>query len=347
MLRPRISVLAAVLAASLLAGHPDAAVRVDILRPVGGLPPHIVGLFEEPLGFQQPPNGPYYVFDRRAHTVYTVDAAKTAARKLVEIGQEAGRIIQPRGFDVAANGSFVIADAPRAQERIQIFGAAGLRQFGFFLPGTPVAAIGIGGFVLSGVGSLQYTGERLLISHPESGALFTEYSRPGRAMRSIGQLRDTGFPADRDLHIALNAGLPLVDPTGGFYYVFLAGRPTFRKYDAQGTLLFERHIEGRELDDYLAAMPTRWPSRRVGDREQPFITPVVRSAAVNARGELWIALSVPYTYVYDSEGDKARTVQFNATGIFSPTSMFFTSSGRLLVTPGCYEFNPAAATPRT
>ena len=319
----------------------SAALRIDVLKPVGGLPPHIVGLFEEPLGFQQPPNGPYYVFDRRGHTVYSVDAAKTMARKLIEIGQEMGRIIQPRGFDVAGNGSFVVADAPRLQERIQIFGPAGLRQTGFFLPGTPVATVAAGTMILSGVASLQYTGETLLISHPESGALITEYSLGGFALRSIGRLRDTGYESDRDLHVAMNAGLPLVDPTGGFYYVFLAGRPMFRKYDAKGALVFERHIEGRELDDYLSSMPTRWPSRRVGDREVPYVAPIVKSAAVNAQGELWIALTVPYTYVYDSHGDKARTVQFNATGVFSPTSMSFTAAGRLLVTPGCYEFDPA------
>ena len=44
------------------------ALRVEVLRSTGGLPPHIVGLFEEPLGFQQVPGGPYYVFEiGRAH----------------------------------------------------------------------------------------------------------------------------------------------------------------------------------------------------------------------------------------------------------------------------------------
>jgi len=314
--------------------------RTDVLRPVGGLPPHIVGLFEEPLGFQQPPGGPYYVFDRRAHTVYSIDSDKTAARKLVEIGQEMGRIIQPRGFDVAADGSFVIADAPRAQERIQIFGAAGLRRSGFFLPGVPVAEVSTGGLVLSGVASLQYTGDMLLISHPEVGALFTEYSAGGTGRRNIGRLRETGHEADRELHVAFNAGIPLVDPTGGFYYVFMAGRPMFRKYDAKGMLLFERHVEGAELDAYVSSIPTRWPSRRVGDREVPYVAPIVKSAAVSPTGDLWIALTVPYTYVYDARGDKRRIVQFNATGAFSPTSMSFTRAGRILVTPGCYEFDP-------
>jgi hypothetical protein len=114
----------------------------------------------------------------------------------------------------------------------------------------------------------------------------------------------------------------------------------FRKYDASGKLLFERHIEGREIDDLVASQPTTWPTRRVEDREVPFVQPIVRTAAVDPQGRLWISLIVPYTYVYDTDGDKARTAQFNAAGIISPTSLFFTRGGHILVTPGCYEFDP-------
>jgi hypothetical protein len=322
-------------------GHTaSAALRVEVLRSVGGLPPHIVGLFEEPLGFQQTPGGPYYVFDRRGHTVYWIDSDKTAARKLVEIGQEQGRVIQPRGFDVAPDGTFVIGDAPRTAERVQIFGPGGFRIAGFFLPGRPTPAVMAGTLVLNGIASIEFTGERLLISQPESGSLFTEYSTAGWALRSFGQLRETGFEQDRDLHIALNAGLPLVDPAGGYFFVFLGGRPMFRKYDQKGTMLFERHIEGTELDQYVASMPTRWQTRRVEDREVPFVPPTIRTAAVDPKGQLWVSLTVPYTYVYDAQGDKVRTVQFRSAGIISPTSLFFTRDGRLLVTPGCYEFDP-------
>jgi hypothetical protein len=52
---------------------------------------------------------------------------------------------------------------------------------------------------------------------------------------------------------------------------------------------------------------------------------------------LWIALVVPYTYVYE-EGEKTRLVQFRGAGLLSPTSLSFTADGRLLVTPGCFEF---------
>ena len=78
----------------------------------------------------------------------------------------------------------------------------------------------------------------------------------------------------------MNAGLPLVDPAGGFYYVFITGRPIFRKYSDKGALVFERHIEGRELDAVLDSQPTRWPRRRVQDREVPLVTPVVRAAGL-------------------------------------------------------------------
>ena len=318
-----------------------AALQVEVLQSVAGLPPHIVGQFDAPLGYEQRPDGSYLVFDQRGHTVYAVDAARSDASTLVEIGEEEGRILQPRGFDVGADGSFVVADAPRGVERIQTFGPDGRRLAGFSLPGRATPSVSDdGGFVLSGVGTVQRTDRALLVSLPESGSLFTVYSIGGRPQRSIGRLRNTGYENDRDLHLAMNAGIPLVDPTGGYFYVFAAGTPVFRKYDEEGRLMFERHIEGRELDPFLAGLPTVWPTREVDRREIPYVRPTVRVAAVDPQGQLWVSLSVPYTFVYDTDGDKVRTVQFRGAGTISPTSLSFTSSGRLLVTPGCYEFEP-------
>lgn len=68
--------------------------------------------------------------------------------------------------------------------------------------------------------------------------------------------------------------------------------------------------------------------------------PVVRAAAADANGSLWISLDVPYTYVYDRRGEKQRIVQFRAAGLVAPTNMSFTGAGRLLVTPGCFLFDP-------
>ena len=82
-----------------------------------------------------------------------------------------------------------------------------------------------------------------------------------------------------------------------------------------------------------------WPRRRTEEGELPIVPPAVRAAAADADGNLWISLSVPYTYVYDTGGDKIRTVQFRAAGVVSPRSLYFTRDRRVLVTPGCSAFH--------
>jgi len=326
-------------------GVPDqAAVRVspgtiEVLKAVSSLAPHVVGLFREPIGFKQTANGDFYVFDRRGHTVYGVDAPGSVARKLVQIGAEDGRLIEPSAFDVAINGSFAVADAPNGRERVQIFDAAGVRTGGFILPGRGASRVVLGSMSLNGVGTISFTGRTLLMSHPESGWLMTEYGLDGTPLRSIGQLRKTGHESDRDLHLALNSGVPLVDPNGGFYFVFMAGEPGFRKYDKDGELIFERVIQGREIDPLIARIPDRWPRR--GSGELPLVSPTVRTAAVDRTGRLWVSFVLPFSYVYDDSGEKVRTVQFRGAGIISPSSLWFNDKGRVLVTPGCYEFAPS------
>ena len=280
------------------------------------------------------------MFDRRGHAVFGVDAGKTTTWKLVDIGQEPGRVLDPSAFDAEPGGSFVVADAPGGRERVQVFTSSGRRLGGFTLPGRSAPRITLDNLVLSGIGSLQYTGTSLLMSQPETGALITEFGLGGTPTRSIGALRPTGHEADANLHLAMNAGLPLVNPKGGFYFVFQAGIPTFRKYDRSGRFLFERHVEGVEVDPVLAALPTVWPTRpgTAAGRDLPFVTPVVRTAAVDAHGNLWVVLVQGFTYVYDGEGSRTRVVQFRGAGLIAPTSLSFAGAGRVLVTPGCYDF---------
>ncbi len=312
--------------------------NVEVLKSVNGLAADIVGLFRDPIGFKQTANGDYYVFDRRGHTVYAVDASGASARKLVQIGAEDGRLIEPSAFDVAFNGSFAVADAPNGRERVQLFDAAGVRTGGFILPGRGASRVVLGSLALNGVGTLAFTGRTLLMSHPESGWLMTEYALDGSPLRSIGQLRKTGHEADRDLHLALNSGIPLVDPGGGFLFVFMAGSPAFRKYDANGALIYERTVQGREIDPLVTAIPDRWPRRNSG--ELPLVAPIIRTAAVDRSARLWLSFVVPFSYLYDGNGEKIRTVQFRGAGIVAPTSLWFNAKGRLFVTPGCYEFAP-------
>ena len=314
----------------------------EVLRPVGALPPHVTSRFEDPVAFQQSPRGDYYVFDRRSHSVFSYTPGADAPKKVIQIGAEKGRLLRPTAFDFAPDNTFAVADAPGTLERIQIFFETGASLGGFTLRGRSLPRLIVGGFVLNGVGSLEYIGSAILISQPESGALVTEYGVDGRPKRSFGDLRATGHESEPDVHAALNAGLPLVNPAGGFYFVFAAGVPIFRKYDAAGKLVFERHIEGVELDEYLRTLPKTWLPRNTKEGEVAVIQPTVRSAAVDRDGSLWVSLALPVTYVFDAHGDKRRVVQFRAADILAPSSLFFTKDRRILVTPGCYIF-PADA----
>jgi hypothetical protein len=323
------------LALSLLA----LAIGPDVLRSVDAIPAGVAGRFRDPAGFERSSSGQYFVFDRRSQIVYGVDARAETTWEIVHIGNEPGRILNPFAFAVAPNGSFAVADAPANQERIQIFSPAGFRIGGFTLPGKPRARVVLDGLVLNGIGSLQYTGTGILLSQPDAGSLVTEYSLSGTPVRSFGELRRTGHEDDRPLHAALNIGLPLVDPTGGFFFVFQTGEPMFRKYDSGGRLVFERRIQGREIDDFVSRLPSLWPKRDSASGEIPFLAPTIRTAAVDPSGRLWTSFAEPITYVFDAEGDKIRTVQFRGAGPVSPNHISFDERGRMLVTPGLYVFD--------
>ena len=314
---------------------------IETLKAVAGLAPEICGQFREPLSFQQARNGVYYVFDRRGHSVYSIDPTGKASRKVVDIGGESGRLLEPIAFDLAPDGRFVVADAPNGRERLQIFDFAGTWKTGFSLPGRATTRVNIGGITLNGVGTVSFIDNGVVLNLPETGALITEYGLAGTPVRSIGRLRPTGHENDRELHLALNAGLPLRLRSGGYVFVFLAGEPLFRRYDAAGALLFERVIQGRELDPVIQGLPKQWPKRTVDGREVPFVLPTIRTAAIDAAENLWVSFLTPHTYVFDARGEKTRTVQFHAAGVISPTSLFFSDNGRLLITPGCYEFAPS------
>src|SRR5256885_14005271 len=175
----------------LLLMAPLAALKPDILQSTGAIPAHIAGRFREAAGFQQSASGQYFVFDRRAHVVFGVDAEQSSAWEIVHIGGEEGRIIDPTAFAVEPNGTFVVADAPSGRERIQIFTPAGFRIGGFLLPGRLKPRVVLENFVVNGIGSLQYTGRSILMSQPETGGLITEYTLSGVPNRTIGNLRRT------------------------------------------------------------------------------------------------------------------------------------------------------------
>ena len=313
--------------------------RVEVLSSTSGLPAHVMGRFLEPAAFQEAANGERFVFDRRGQSIYRIDRSGET-RKIIEIGPERGRLLGASSLSLGPGERFAVADAPDGRERVQIFNLDGTWIGGFTLPGRAVPRLTLGNMVLNGIESLQFTGQSIVMNQPELGGLIAQFSLQGHPFQTFGVFRRTGHETNRDLHLALNSGIPLVDPGGGFYFVFQAGIPLFQKYDARGNLIFERHIEGPELDSLIANLPTTWPRQHNegAGRELPVVPKTVRTAAVDPTGKLWIALTVPYLYVYDLAGEKVQTLRLLAAGPLQPTNLFFPSSNRLLVTPGCYEF---------
>jgi len=330
------------LASAALAVAQPAASRVQRLTAARALPPEIAGRFRDLSNLQQSQHGFYYGFDRRAHAVYRIDAPWKSSRIIVNIGQAKGELLQPSAFDSAAE-QFVVSDAPFGVDRIQVF----------FEDGTPLGAwqpqirslprVTLGAAVMNGAGSLEFTGTSILLSEPDTGWLVTEYTLDGKPRRHFGQLRATGFERDRDVHVGLNTGFPLVAAGGGVWFVFQAGVPMLRKYDAAGHLVFERHVEGLELDPVIRALPTTWPRKTYAHgRELPLILPNVQAAAIGPDGSIWIAISAGYVYVFDADGDKRAVFELHGAGRIAPVSLAFSKEGRLIVTPGGYEFDVPA-----
>jgi hypothetical protein len=347
--RPRAtSNLARTLGALFLAVGALAALRAapsplaaDVLTPIGGLPPNLVGQMRSPSAFVQTSDGKYIVFDQRGQQVYGVDAAKKVLKKLVAIGPSDGEILNPTGFAYSANKTFTIVDQPAKYERVQTFYEDGTPLSRYQRWPSPNGALRVNGNggLFGGLTAIAALGRNLVTAAQASSDSLTdlmhEIDADGNVVRRIGSVRATGQDADPGLRRALNAGIPVVAPDGSVYFVFTTGVPMFRKYSAAGELLFERHIEGPELDVIIQSLPTVWSTAK---GQMPVVTSTVTTAAMDPAGRLWISLGGPFTYVYDASGDKIRTVQFRGTELMTPTHFFFTSDGRVLVTPGCYEF---------
>ena len=295
--------------------------------------------FRQPAEYVESSTGVAIVLDRGAHAVFAIDAARKTSRQVVSIGVEKGRLLLPGSLAMGPDDLFAVADAPNGVDRIQYFSLTGERVGGFYLPDRLAnATLKINDLAIDGLGPIQFAGQTFFTHLPGRGYLITEIDTHGATVRQFGALRPTGHESDAAVHELLNLGFALIDPTGGFYFVFQTGVPMFRKYDDNGKLLFERHVEGVEIDTHVQTLPNVWRPRASGDDHIPVTTPLIRTAAVDRTGRLWISLLVPYTYVYDGRGEKVRTIQFQAADTLSPTSMFFASGHRLLVVPGCYEF---------
>ena len=102
-------------AVSLLAVPPGAALRVEILRSVGGLPPHIVGTFEEPGRLSA--GGRRHLLrvrPARARGVRRRRGADAPRRRSSRSAAKRGASSSQPGSTSRRDGRIVVADVPRA-----------------------------------------------------------------------------------------------------------------------------------------------------------------------------------------------------------------------------------------
>ncbi len=228
-------VLAALAAAGVCAsGRAPQSAAIETLRPVSGLPARVMASFDDPRGFVETGTGDALVLDAGAQALYRVAPNASRADRVVSVGLADGHIFRPTALTLGPADLVAIADQPNAYDRVQYFDADGRRVGGFYVPHVPQDRLRVGPVVLNGVGSLQFGRQSFFFNLPDTGALLTEADTDGRPIRSFGTLRPTERDADLPLVRALNTGVPLIDPTGGFYFVFQTGVPMFRKYNAQG-----------------------------------------------------------------------------------------------------------------
>jgi hypothetical protein len=202
-----------------------ASLAVDILRPTAALPLRLVEDVQSPRAFVETSAGEALILDAGTQAVYAINAERTRTRRVISVGVEAGHIIRPTGFSLGPNDLLAIADSPGSYSRLQNFDSAGRLIGWFYLAEQPGARLSLGGLSLQGPGAMASTGRTFLFSAPGTGSLINEFDAQGEAVRGIGTPRPTGQEADPALHVALNRGLPLVDPTGGYFFVFDSGVP--------------------------------------------------------------------------------------------------------------------------
>jgi hypothetical protein len=310
--------------------------RVDVLEPVFALPAHVFARFQQPATIVLTSTGDYLVLDRRAHTVFRVDPSGRVVTPILGIGQEAGRLLRPMAMALSDDDILAVLDAPNNVQRLQYFGSDGtlIGQFYLTILGTP--GVVVNDQIVSGASAMAFDGTTFWFTAPARGTLLFQIDTAGTVLRQMGHLRRTGHEADSGLHAVLNAGIPVVDPTGGVFFVFQTGRPLLRKYNTAGVLLFERHIEGPELDPIIARLPDRWATPDDGSRPLPAL--MVRAAAADRQGRLWVVLQTGHVYVYDASGEKIRTLVFGGPSRELTSSLFFTRGGRVLTGPAGYEF---------
>lgn len=266
--------------------------------------------------------GLYVVSERTRNSVLVIDGQSSVRKVIGGIGSGPGRLFRPGQLDVASDGVIYVQDG--GNDRIQSFDFEGRFLGGFQTTQYMGFAAGAGGEV--------YLGQ------PERGALVTVYSREGRVLRSFGKTKRLSevygaeyAARDEQFRDAINRVRLTVDEDGSILVSF-ALAPILQKYTRQGELVFERQLEGPELDalkqevladaggGHLVMSLDGFPERLMS-----------LEAVALPGGEINVVLIDGSIYVADAEGRKVGIIRPRARQKFTPEMAGISPAGELML----------------
>lgn len=310
--------------------HPEAEVAAEPPKK----PPNTSGVIYEQV-FKNIPftaydlasyHGKYFLTDIDGNRILIVNERMELERDFGRIGSGPGRLFHPGYLDVGPDGTVFVEDS--GNERIVKFDQGGNYLGELRLPAHLGLAVG--------------AQNELYLGDPYEGHLVSVYSSSGQKLRSFGQLKkysDVYGPAfsdkDAPYTIAFNRVRLSTDKEGNVYVSFML-TPLIQKYRPDGTLLFERRLEGSEIDQLMDAIQkTKYISTRGDGADARIVAldPVIDPA----NGNLMVPLVDGSIYVADREGKKIALLRPGWTspgnnGLFRPFVAALGAKGELLIT---------------
>jgi len=189
----------------------------------------------------------YYILDADLNSIFIVDKkTHKVQKKFGNIGQGPGEFFSP-GYLSIAKG--IISVFEHRNKRIQI-----LKTNGEYLSEIPDSPFPWKAFCMNSQGEI-------ILGQPQKGFLISVYDTKGNLRRTFGNLKKISEiyglnnPSFEETYkIALNRILLCTDNEDNIYAVFIFA-PLIQKYNANGDLIAEKKIKGKEINEFIKYFP--------------------------------------------------------------------------------------------